>query len=175
MKILGIALMILCLMMTAIPAFAGEADPTAVNWSDYEADAAGIEGQFALVADTGLQMFIPAEFEDTDISEETLEGGTFMVLKTEKEEKAVVNAQIVPVEPDLFKAGMQNQGHTVWDMVINGLPCFQFSVETEGVTTSCFAFGTDQGSVLVFSFTLADQEPYTSLYKVMISSIQPAE
>ena len=35
--------------------------------------------------------------------------------------------------------------------------------------------GTSGDEVLVFSFSLADQEPYTSLYKLMAASIQTAE
>ena len=95
--------------------------------------------------------------------------------KAEKEEKAVVNAQIVAVDINTFRAGMESQGKTIWETILNGLPCLQFNVEAEGVTTSCFAFGTEQGSVVVFGFTLSNQEPYASLYKVMASSIQLAE
>ena len=98
-----------------------------------------------------------------------------MVLKTEKEERAVVNAQVVDVDFDTFRAGMKKQGKTLWETVLNGLPCFQFNVEAEGVTTSCLAFGTEQGSILIFGFTLSNEEPYTSLYRVMGSSIQIAE
>ena len=175
MKKLVSALMVLCLVVTAAAAFADETEPNVVNWSDYEANAADIDGQFANIAQTGLKMFIPAEFVDTEISEETLAAGTFMVLKTEKEEKAVVNAQIVAVDINTFRAGMESQGKTIWKTILNGLPCLQFNVEAEGVTTSCFTFGTEQGSVVVFGFTLSNQEPYTSLYKVMASSIQIAE
>ena len=59
-------------------------------------------------------------------------------------------------------------------MDVNGLRGIQFSAEAEGVTTSCLAFSTEQGGILVFSFTLANQEPYTGLSKVMVSSIQRA-
>lgn len=175
MKKLFAVMMVLCVMLTAAAAFAGETAPTAVNWSDHEADAAKVEGQFADVAQTGLKMFVPAEFKDTEIPKETLDAGTFLVLKTEKNDKAVVNAQIVETSIDTFKAGLEKEGKTLWEMVVNGLPCTQFSAEAEGVTTVCFAFGTEKGTTLVFSFTLADQEPYTSLYKVMASSIQKAQ
>ena len=65
MKKLLTVFMALCVMLTAVTAvtaFAGEAAPTVVNWSDHEAEAAKIEGQFANVAQTGLKMFVPAEF-----------------------------------------------------------------------------------------------------------------
>ena len=175
MKKLAAVLMTLCLILTAAAAFADDAEPSVVNWSDYEADAAGIDGQFALISETGLKMFIPAEFTDTELSEETLAAGTFMVLKSGKEEKALVTAQLVAVDLDAFKTAMQKQGAALYDTVLNGLPCCQFNVEAEGVTTACFAFGTEQGGVLMFGFTLSNQEPYTSLYKVMASSIQLAD
>ena len=175
MKKLIAALMSLCLIICAAAAFAAEPEVMKINWSEYEAQAAGIEGQFADVADTGLMMFIPAEFKDTEISDETLEGGTFMVLKSDKEEKAIVNAQHLPVDIDTFKAEMESKGLTLYATELNGIPCLQFNVETDGVTTSCFTFGTDQGSVIVFSFTLSTQAPYDSLYKVMAASIQCVE
>ena len=178
MKKLLTVFMALCVMLTAVTAvtaFAGEAAPTVVNWSDHEAEAAKIEGQFANVAQTGLKMFVPAEFKDTEIPKEALDGGTFMILKTEKEEKAVVNAQLIAADAAALKAKLQSEGKTVWDTVINGLPCLQFSVDVNGVTTSCFAFGTEKGSTVMFSFILVNQEPYTGLYKLMAASIQRAE
>ncbi len=172
MKKLIAVLMTLCLMMTGAAAFAAEEEPSVVRWSDHEAEAAEIEGQFATISQTGLKMFVPAEFKDTEISEETLAGGTFMVLKSDREEKAVVNAQIVPADLAAFKARLESEGVTTWPTELNDLTCLQFSVEAEGVTTCCFAFGAGQNNTLIFGFTLANQEPYTSLYKVMASSIQ---
>ncbi len=182
MKKLIAVLMSLCMLFCAAAAFAeGAAAPveeamvTVVNWSDFEAIAAETEGQFAYVGDTGLIMFIPAEFKDTEISDETLAGGTFMVLKSENEEKAVVNAQLVSADPDSFIANVESAGAVVFPTELNGLNCYQFTIQVDGVSTVCFAFATEQGSVLVFSFTPSDQEPYISVYKLMAASIQPGE
>ncbi len=175
MKKLFAVMMALCLMLTAVAAFAADTGATAVNWADHEADAAKVEGKFANVPNTGLKMFIPAEFKDTEIPKENQEKGTILVLKSDKEEKAVVNAQVVSVDMASFKAKLQSEGKTVWDMVVNGLPAIQFSIEAEGAVTSCFGFSTEQGGVLMFSLTLANQGPYTGLYKLMVSSIQRAQ
>ena len=148
MKKLFAVMMALCLMLGAFAAFAAETDTTVVRWSDHEADAAKFE---------------------------TLDSGTFMVLKTEKEEKAVVSAQVVKKDIDSFKAALKAEGKTVWDITVNGMPCLEFNVDVNGVVTSCFVFAAEQGKVLVFNFTLGNQEPYTSIYKVMASSIQPAQ
>ena len=175
MKKLIAALMSLCLIFCAAAAFADEADVIRINWSEYEAQAADMEGQFASIAQTGLKMFVPDEFKDTDLSEETLQSGTFMVLRSDREEKAIVNAQILPIDLATFKAGMESRGLTLYATELNGLSCLQFNAETDGVTTSCFVFGTEDGRVLVFGFTLSDREPYTGLYRVMAASIQVSE
>ena len=175
MKKLIAALMSLCLIVCAAAAFAADTDPHKINWSDYEAQAANVEGRFANVAETGLKMFVPTEFKDTDIPEETLKGGTFMVLKSGKEEKAIVNAQLLPIDIDTFKAGMEGQGKTAWQVEVNGLKGFQFIIEAEGISTACLAFGTEKGTVLTFNFTPVDREPYAGLYKMMAASIQRAE
>ncbi len=172
MQKLFAALLSLCLILSAFAAFAEE--PVAVNWSEYEAQAAGMEGQFAQISSTGLKMFIPAQFKDTELSEETLAGGTFMVLKPE-EENAVVNAQVVSIDIELFKAVLAKQGVSTWETVVNGLAFTQFTVEADGILTASFALPTTQNTTLVFSFLPANQEPYTSMFKVMIASLQLAE
>ncbi len=172
MKKLFAALLSLSLILFSFAAFAEE--PVAVNWSEYEAQAAEIDGQFARIGDTGLKMFIPAQFKDTELSDETLAGGIFMVLKPE-EENAVVNAQVVPADIDVFKATLANQGVSTWETVVNGISFTQFTVESNGILNASFALPTMQNTTLVFSFTPANQEPYTSLFKVMAASLQVAE
>ena len=175
MKKLVAVLMILCLAVSAAAVFAEDAEPNIVQWSDYAADAAGIEGEFAHISSTGLIMFIPAEFKDSEISEEALAGGKIMVLKTENEERAVVSAQVIEYDVETFLGSIVNEGVTVWHTILNGLNCYQFNLDTLGVVTSCIVYSTEQGGSLIFSFTLSDEEPYASMYKVMAASIQPAE
>ncbi len=172
MKKLFAALLSLCLMLTACAALADE--PTTVNWSDFEAKAANVEGQFATVGDTGLKMFIPAQFKDTPITEETLKTGTFMVLRTE-DGKAVVTAQLVPKDVESFKAAMQQQGHSIWETIVNNIHFAQFSVEANGTTSAGFALPTESGKTVVFGFAPANQEPYTDLFKMMVASLQVAK
>ncbi len=177
MKKLFAVMMALCMMLSAVAAFAGEANVTSVNWSDHEADAAKIEGQFTKIADSGFKMFVPAKFKDAsaNLTQAERDKGMFMVLKSEKDDKAFVNAQIVPKHINEIVGSLQQDGHSVWEMRLNGLIAVQFSVEQDGVTASCFAFGSNTEKTLVFTFAPVNQEPYTSLYKVMASSIQSAQ
>ena len=169
------ALMALRLIFCAAAALAAEPEVMKINRSGYEALTAKMEGRFAAVSETGLKMFIPAEFRDTEISEETPKGGTFPVLKRDKDEKAIVNAQRLAVAPDAFKAEMESKGLTLYPTELNGLPCLQFNVEAGGVTTGCFAFGTENGGIAVFSFSPINREPCAAVYKVTAASIRRAE
>lgn len=175
MKKLFAALLSLCLILSAFAASAEEESTAAiVNWSDYEALAAEMEGQFAAIGNTGLKMFIPAQFKDTEISDEMLASGIFMVLKPE-EDNAVANAQVVQMDIELFRATLANQGVSTWETVINGISFIQFTVEADGILNSSFALPTTQNTTLVFSFAPVNQEPYISLFKVMAASLQITE
>lgn len=174
MKKLFAVMMALCLMLTAA-AFAEGTDTVTINWADHEAEAANIQGVFGNISTTGLKMFVPDEFENQEISEETLNSGIILVLKSNKEEKAVVNAQVMNGDIATVKATLEQQGATVRNAMINGIPGITFTAGSNGVVAACFGFATSAGMTLIFTFANADQEPYTSLYKVMASSIQLAQ
>ncbi len=173
MKKMFAALLSLCLMLSCIAAFA-EAPAEVIDWSDYEAKAANEEGGFAEIGNTGLKMFVPARFQDTELSKETLESGIFMVLKPEGE-NAVVNAQVVPMDIDSFRATLEKQGVTLWDVTVNGIRFTYFSVETNGAMTYSFALPTEENTTLVFGFAAEDMEAYADLFKLMAASLQAAD
>ena len=174
MKKLFAVMMALCLMLTAA-AFAEGTDTVVINWADHEAEAVNIQGVFGNISTSGLKMFVPDEFENQEISEETLNSGIILVLKSNKEEKAVVNAQVMGGDIATVKATLEQQGATVRNATINGIPGITFTASSNGVVAACFGFATSAGMTLIFTFANADQEPYTSLYKVMASSIQLAQ
>ena len=174
MKKLFAVMMAFCLMLT-VAAFAEGTDTVTINWADHEAEAANIQGVFGNISTSGLKMFVPDEFENQEISEETLNSGIILVLKSNKEEKAVVNAQVMNGDIATVKATLEQQGATVRNATINGIPRITFTAGSNGVVAACFGFATSAGMTLIFTFANADQEPYTSLYKVMASSIQLAQ
>ena len=173
MKKLLAALLSLCLMLTAFAAFAEE-QVTKVSWSDYEAKAAEVPGQFVNLATTGLKMYVPNQFKDTEIPKESQEAGLFLLLKSE-DGKAVVTGQLVEIDVNTFAAGIKEKGYSVWSTEVNGTDYIQFSVTAEGVTNTSFALSTTSNQTLVFSFAPADQEPYASLFKLMAASMQAAK
>ena len=85
---------------------------------------------------------------------------------------AVVNARSVPLTLDAFIATLANSGvTTTTPLEINGLQCVNFTVQTDGVLTTCMVFPTANDSVVVFGFTPANVEPYTGLFRLMAASI----
>jgi len=171
MKKLFAVVMTLCLLVSAA-ALAEQAAVKEITWASMEETAAKIEGKFAEIGGTGVKMYIPSTFIDSEITEERKNEGDFLLLKT-KEENAVVSGQVVKADIDAFKATLPENGATgVEDVVINGLHATMFNVVKSGILATCIAIGTDQGSVMLLSFAPADQEPFTETYRVMVASLQ---
>ena len=172
MKKLFAALVALCLMLTGVAALADE--PTKVNWNDFEAQTAEGKGQFASVGNTGLMMYIPAQFKDTEVSKDAVAAGHFLALKSE-DGKAIVTGQVVKKDIAQFRAAIEQQGYHTWDTIVNGISFVQFSVEAEGTVNTSFALPSTQNETILFSFAPANQEPYTGLFKLMAASLHAAK
>ena len=80
MKTLIAVMLSMCLLMGC--AFA-ETALTEISWSDFETMAAEIEGEFRLVADTGLKMYIPADMSEREMTQETIDKGFLLVMGNE--------------------------------------------------------------------------------------------
>ncbi len=178
MKKLIAAFLSLCLMLSAVAAFAGEAGGSAarkVSWSEFEAQAAQDGGRFMPISQTGLKIFIPSSLKEAPIPEEEQQKGIVLVLKSDSDEKVIVNAQYMPIDIDSFKVLLAQQGVVnISDMEMNGLPFSQFALTTDGAVTVCFFTSPAEGKVLTLSFTPASQAPYTELFRMMAASIQAA-
>ncbi len=171
MKKLFAAILSLCLMLSAVAVFAEAAAPKEINWSDYTEQASKVNGELVHINSTDLQIFVPAEFKDNEISAEAAQKGNFLLL-TAEDGKAAVNGQIAPMSLDTFMAGVGQQAQNVTQLKINGILCTNFNLVNNGVLSTCIAINTDQNSTLLFSFTPANQDPYTNLIRIMVASLQ---
>ena len=173
MKKLIALVMALCLALTAVAVFAEDAEKK-VSWADYQEKAAAAGGELTPINGTDLQIFIPKEFKETKLDDDAIAKGYIFVLKTE-DEKAIANLQLVKLDVEAFKTQVAESGAVnLTAMDINGVKCTNFNVVAEGVLSTCIAVGTDQGSTLVFSFSPANQDPYTDLFRIMVASLQHA-
>lgn len=175
MKKLLALVMSLCMLLTAA-AFAEESETVAINWADFEEAAASVEGQFTKISDIGIMMYIPADFKDTEISEEALNAGTFFVLQSQTEEKALVSGVMTQVDISSFATAVAQQGIAVKLVNVNGLNGIQFAQAIDGIVTISFGFGTDAGATILLSFSYPQEtpDPFTDLYRMMAASIQAA-
>ena len=175
MKKLLAIVMALCLALTAVAVFAESNESVkTINWTEYQEKAAAAGGELTPINGTDLQIFIPKEFKETKLDEDAIAKGYIFVLKTE-DGKAIANLQLVKLDVEAFKTQVAESGAVnLTAMDINGVKCTNFNVVAEGVLSTCIAVGTDQGSTLVFSFSPANQDPYTDLFRIMVASLQHA-
>ena len=91
MKKLLAIVMALCLALTAVAVFAESNESVkTVNWTEYQEKAAAAGGELTPINGTDLQIFIPKEFKETTLDEDTIAKGYIFVLKTE-DGKAIAN------------------------------------------------------------------------------------
>ena len=165
----------LCLALCAVSAFAegNTNEVKQIKWSDFEEKKP--EGAMTVIDEIGMELYIPQELIRRTVSEEAAAKGIKMVLSN-KDETAVVNAQISPVTLDAFKAALANSGiNGITELEINGLKCINFNVTNNNVLSTSFAFQTKDNNTVVFSFSPANVEPNTGLFRIMAASIQAAE
>ena len=174
MKKLIAALLSLCLMLSAVAVFAEAPAVKELNWSTYAEEASKVEGSLENVNSTDLKMFVPAQFQDSAISEEAVQKGHFLLLKS-TDGKAVVTGQILPLPMDVVMAGIAQSVKGLEEGKINGIAVKSFAVESDGVVSKCIAIGTNQNSVIMFSFTPANDPNFVNLFKLMAASLQHAE
>ena len=178
MKKIIAVLMTAVLMLTACTCcFAAEAAPKEINWSDYTEAASKVEGKMAAVSSIGLDMFVPANFADQPLDEAAIAGGKFLLLKAE-DNSVMVTGLTLPVAFDSLASVMANNGATeITPVLLNNRLALNFNLHTDGLLTPCVAMATDQGTTLMFSFTLVDPSNANSvqLVKLMAASLQTSK
>ena len=171
MKKLFAALMSLCLILTGLTVFAESPAVNELNWADYQEAASKVEGQLAHLNSTDLAMFVPAQFKDSEISAEAAQQGHFLLLKSE-DGKAVVSGQILPLSYDVFMSGVKDKVDHLSKGKVNGIECTTFTTEVDGVMNSTIVFSTNDGRVIVLTFSPSNSEAYLDLFKIMGASLQ---
>ena len=73
---------------------------------------------------------------------------------------------------DVVMAGVAQSAKGLEEGKINGIAVKSFAVESDGVLSKCIAIGTNQNSVIMFSFTPANDPNFVNLFKLMAASLQ---
>ena len=170
MKKLFALMLALCLLCSAALA-EGSVE---LNWSDVEAAANEIGGQFIAI-DLGLMVWAPAGYLVlSDLNEEYTSQGIYALIAPEDLSGAIALQYVEANGADVMDCVNAIDGATdAQPMVINGLPCVNFDMAA--MDASCVAFGTEQGNLFVVSFMPMSDADFATKATVMVASIQQVE
>ena len=172
MKTLFAVTLMMCMLMGC--AFAQTA-VTEINWSDVEALAAGIEGEFCLVGDTGLMMYIPADMTERELTDESVSNGFFLLMSNE-DNTFFLAGSVYDGTLDQFKEQLVPLNAQVEDGILNGIACTSYDyVDENGNREAGVAFPTESGDQVIVLSVSPVTEQTTIRAAVMTASIQAAQ
>jgi len=168
-----LATLIALALLLALPCALAEEIP-AINWSDVEGAAAGIDGEWYVFDDIALQFWVPNVFQDLDLTDED---GEEVLAKFEMPDgSAGIYAQYLNGNEGLTMedtiATLEANGATeIERCLLNGLDAVSFSVPD--VDAGYVIFITQSGNYVQFIFTPVSDEGFASVAQLVTASIMP--
>lgn len=175
MKKLFALLMALCLMLCAC-AYAEETKE--INWSDFEEQAAQIEGQFCPIADLGVMMYIPSIFGTVELSDEQKAAGVISLLSTADGAGRIsfTYQDLGDMEADAYLEELAKAGATDFEVaVLNGRNALSYDLVVNDVKTTNVVVEIEDAKMLTISFAPMDDEGFAELAGILTASIQNAQ
>ena len=175
MKKLFALLMALCLMLCAC-AYAEETKE--INWSDFEEQAAQIEGQFCPIADLGVMMYIPSIFGTVELSDEQKAAGVIALLSTADGAGRIsfTYQDLGDMEADAYLEELAKAGATDFEVaVLNGRNALSYDLVVNDVKTTNVVVEIEDAKMLTISFAPMDDEGFAELAGILTASIQDAQ
>ena len=180
------ALILAALMVLGCTAVASaeQAQTLALNWEDFagaieasdEAKAA-LAGDFVTMEEIALKLYIPAAFEQVELTDEDREAG-YIAYFAMGEDMGVgiqyVDAGGMSLE-EYAQLLTAEYGFECTDAVVNGLPALAYSFTENDRETAVLAFSTEMGYILEIAFVPANDEGFKAVATVVMASIQAAE
>ena len=175
MKKLFALLMALCLMLCAC-AYAEETKE--INWSDFEEQAAQIEGQFCPIADLGVMMYIPSIFGSVELADEQKAAGVIALLSTADGAGRIsfTYQDLGDMEADAYLDELAKAGATDFEVaVLNGRNALSYDLVVNDVKTTNVVVEIEDAKMLTISFAPMDDEGFAELAGILTASIQDAQ
>lgn len=173
--------LILCLAMGLSMTAAAAEELPAIDFN--EANIAEIGGEWLLLEQFGLQMFVPDIFGMAEVPEEMAAQGTLAVLATEDMAAGIT----ITYGPAMDHEGNQLTSHAelvnyyasngfenIATCLVNGLEATNFLMTPDRDMMSMIYFLAD-GNALTFYYTPVSNEGLLSLFSIVISSVMLAE
>lgn len=170
-----IAILVALALLLALPCALAEEAP-AINWEDYEAAAAEIEGSWYTFEDVALQFWVPDIFENLEPNEDDPDE---MIGKLEVSDgSAGIYAQYLNGYEGLTMedaiSNLEANGATeIERCTLNGMDAVSFSIPN--VDAVYVVFISQKGNYVQFIFTPVSDEGAAAVFQLVTASIMPEE
>ena len=183
-KLFALILATLMVLGCAAVASAEQVETLELNWADFakeieasEEAKAAFSGDFVTMEEIALKIYIPATFEQAELTDEDREAG-YIAYFTMGEDKGV-GIQYVDVGgmslEEYAQRLTEEYGYECMDAVVNGLPALAYSFTENDRETSVLAFSTEKGYILEIAFAPTNDEGFAAVAAVLMASVQAAE
>ena len=183
-KLFALILAALMVLGCAAVASAEQAQTLQLNWEEYAAEIeaseeakATLAGDFVTMEEIALKLYIPAAFEQVELTDEDREAGYIAYFAMG--EDAGIGIQYVDMSgmslEEYAQALTEEYGYECTNAVVNGLPALAYSFTEDDRETAVLAFSTEMGYILEISFAPVNDEGFGAVATVLMASVQAAE
>ena len=182
-KLFALILAALMVLGCAAVASAEQAQTLQLNWEEYAAEIeaseeakATLAGDFVTIEEIALKLYIPAAFEQVELTDEDREAG-YIAYCAMGEDMGIgiqyVDADGMSLEE--YAQLLTEDSIECTNAVVNGLPALAYSFTEDDRETAVLAFSTEKGYILEISFVPANDKGFAAVATVVMASVQAAE
>ena len=182
-KLFALILAVLMVLGCVAVASAEQAQTLQLNWEEYAAEIeaseeakATLAGDFVTMEEIALKLYIPAAFEQVELTDEDREAG-YIAYFAMGEDMGIgiqyVDADGMSLEE--YAQLLTEDGIECTNAVVNGLPALAYSFTENDRETSVLAFSTEMGYILEIAFAPTNDEGFGAVATVLMASVQAAE
>lgn len=183
-KLFALILAALMVLGCAAVASAEQAQTLELNWENFageieasEEAKAALSGDFVTMEEIALKIYIPAAFEQAELTDEDREAG-YIAYFTMGEDKGIgiqyVDMSGMSLE-EYAQRLTEEYGYECMNAVVNGLPALAYSFTENDRETSVLAFATEKGYILEIACAPTNDEGFAAVAAVLMASVQAAE
>lgn len=182
-KLFALILAALMVLGCVAVASAEQAQTLQLNWEEYAAEIeaseeakATLAGDFVTMEEIALKLYIPAAFEQVELTDEDREAG-YIAYFAMGEDMGIgiqyVDADGMSLEE--YAQLLTEDSIECTNAVVNGLPALAYSFTEDDRETSVLAFSTEKGYILEIAFAPTNDEGFAAVAAVLMASVQAAE
>lgn len=182
-KLFALILAALMVLGCAAVASAEQEQTLELNWEEYAAEIeaseeakATLAGDFVTIEEIALKLYIPAAFEQVELTDEDREAG-YIAYFAMGEDMGIgiqyVDADGMSLEE--YAQLLTEDSIECTNAVVNGLPALAYSFTEDDRETAVLAFSTEKGYILEIAFAPTNDEGFGAVATVLMASVQAAE